>query len=102
MASLIQALNHAAQQWWVYVFHATWQGVLVAGFALALVYGLRRLPSPWRYALLMIALVKFVVPPVLGHKVGVFYWAGPVVVTPAGPATHPANSVRSAPPSATS
>jgi beta-lactamase regulating signal transducer with metallopeptidase domain/uncharacterized GH25 family protein len=80
------ALNSFADQWWPYVYHATWQAALVAVIAMALVYlpGLRRLPSPWRYAILLIALIKFAIPPILPanvSKLGVFYWVAPAVAS---------------------
>ncbi len=79
---MIQSLNQFADQWWVYTLHATWQAALVTVFILTIVWIFRRLPSPWRYALLLVALVKFSIPPILPDKIGrfgLFYWTAPAV-----------------------
>src|ERR1051325_1736431 len=82
---MINNVNHFADQWWLYIFHVTWQAAIVAAIALAAVYTFRRLPSPWRYAILLIALAKFAFPPIVTTRFGVFHWAGPAVVTARSP-----------------
>ncbi len=63
MNHIAELLNQAAQAWWVSVVHATWQSALVAGVILLAVWMARRLPSPLRYGLVLLVLVKFAVPP---------------------------------------
>lgn len=79
MNQLVDRLNSLAQTWWPYLFHATWQSTLVALAVLALVTVGRRWPSPLRYGLLVVALIKFAIPPLLSIPTGVFSNAGPVV-----------------------
>ena len=62
MNGLIDSLNRAAEAWWLYVAHLTWQGALVGAAVLGLVWLGRRWPSPLRYWLLVLAMVKFVMP----------------------------------------
>ncbi|MCA9436921.1 MAG: M48 family metalloprotease, partial [Candidatus Omnitrophica bacterium] len=87
MTDLIQTLNSLGDTWAVHLFHATWQSTLVAVILLAIVALGRRLPSPLRYGLLLIALLKFAVPPMLSLPTGLFAWAPPpqavAVYTPA-------------------
>lgn len=54
----------AASTWWSVGAGAVFQSTLVAAVVLAIVQIGRRLPSPFRHALLVIALLKFAVPPV--------------------------------------
>ncbi len=68
----VASINEIAESWRVYVWHAGWQGTLVAGVILAVVYGLRRAPSPLRYGLLLVALFKFAMPPLLTVPTGLF------------------------------
>lgn len=72
----ISGLNDAAEHWWQYVFHATWQASAVVLIAFALIAVVRRLPATWQYGLLIIALLKFAAPPFLTAKVGAFHWVG--------------------------
>ena len=65
MTSAIEAINHAAGTWWNFVAHATWQSSLLAVIFLAVVRLGRRWPAQLRYALVVIALMKFAVPPTL-------------------------------------
>ncbi len=66
------SINEIAESWQMYVWHAGWQGTLVAGIILAVVYGQRRAPSPLRYGLLLVALLKFAMPPLLTIPTGLF------------------------------
>jgi beta-lactamase regulating signal transducer with metallopeptidase domain len=81
MHPLILNLNGAAAIWWRYVFHATWQASLVSIGALALARVFRRWPAPLRAALLLIALLKFLAPPMLPSPVGLFPAAEPIAVS---------------------
>ena len=71
MNAIIDLLNQVAPSWLFNVFHATWQSTLVA-LALMLLIALgRRWPAPLRYSLLLLALIKFAMPPLLAIPVGV-------------------------------
>ena len=63
MNALPDAVNRLGDLWWPLVLHATWQGALVGAVVLAVVTWGRRIPAPLRYGLLVLALVKFLVPP---------------------------------------
>ena len=67
-------LNAVSASWWSWVFHSSWQSALVGLVVVGVVWGLRRMPSPLRYGLLVVALVKFAVPPVIGVSVSVPGW----------------------------
>lgn len=67
---------------WLYLVHASWQSALVGIVVLTLVLVGRRWPAPLRYALLTVALVKFLIPPFLAISCGLFSWLGPRVVPP--------------------
>ena len=54
MNGYIDTLNQTAQTWWPYIWHATWQGSLVALVILVIVSLRRRWPSPLRYGLLLV------------------------------------------------
>ena len=53
--------------WGVHLLHATWQGVVVAIVLIALTRAMPRLSSRFRYALLLLALAQFALPPMLPH-----------------------------------
>jgi len=72
MDQVVDVLNRAAESWSPYVFHAMWQSSLIAIVVLAVVAAFRRLSSPLRYALLLIVLVKFAIPPMLAAPTGLF------------------------------
>ncbi|MGB2823084.1 MAG: M56 family metallopeptidase, partial [Phycisphaerae bacterium] len=83
MTSAVEAINHAAGTWWAFVAHATWQSSLLAVIFLAVVRLGRRWPAQLRYALVVIALMKFAVPPTLSLPTGLFSRLGPVIVVDA-------------------
>ena len=83
MNALIEASNHAAAHWWAYVVHATWQSSLLAAVVLLAVWAGRRWRAQLRYALVLVALVKFAIPPMLALPVGLFSRLGPAVALPA-------------------
>ena len=79
MNSMISILNEAAAIWWAYIPHAAWQATLAAAVLLLAVWLGRRWPSPLRYWLLLIALAKFAMPPMLSAPMGLFSRAWPAV-----------------------
>jgi len=79
MQLVLGELNHAADVWFHFVYHSTWQASLLAGIMLAVVAVGRRWPSPIRYWLLMLALCKFALPPMLSLPTGLFSQMGPTV-----------------------
>ncbi len=83
-------LNQAAAAWWPQVAHATWQNALVAAILLAIVWFGRRWPSTWRHALLLLAVLKFAIPPTLSLPTGLLSHAGPQFA--AVPAIAPAST----------
>ncbi len=85
MPPLLPLLNDAAAKWSPFVYHVTWQATLLAVLILAVVRLGRRWPSPLRYSLLVLALVKFALPPQLSMPTGLFTQMGPTVqAEPAG------------------
>ena len=91
MSDFVEALNRAADVWWPYVLHGTWQSSLVAVALLGVVYLGRRLPAQVRYGLILIALAKFAVPATLSMPTGLFSRFGPTVRVSA-PEAPPAES----------
>ncbi|HNU50213.1 MAG TPA: M56 family metallopeptidase [Verrucomicrobiota bacterium] len=88
MNVLIGWLNEASPVWWPYVMHAAWQGALVGVLLLGVVWWKRRWPALWGYGLLLVALIKFAIPPVLPAPTGIFSHLAPgvsrVQATPPG------------------
>jgi beta-lactamase regulating signal transducer with metallopeptidase domain/thiol-disulfide isomerase/thioredoxin len=76
---LLPLLDSAAATWFSFVYHVTWQASLLAVLALAVVLLGRRWPSPLRYWLLVLALAKFALPPLLSMPTGLFSHVGPAV-----------------------
>jgi beta-lactamase regulating signal transducer with metallopeptidase domain/thiol-disulfide isomerase/thioredoxin len=79
MQLLVAKLNSAAAIWFSFVSHVTWQASLLAVLLLAVVAVARRWPSPLRYWLLVLALAKFALPPVLSMPTGLFSQVAPAV-----------------------
>lgn len=73
---IITRANEWSQAWWQWVTHAGWQAATVCLVVLVVVALGRRWPAPLRYALLLVALVKFAAPPMLTLPTGVFSVAG--------------------------
>ena len=63
MNASVQVLNELSETWWSFVAHATWQSAVVGVLILVAVWLMRRRPAPLRYGLLVIALLKFAMPP---------------------------------------
>lgn len=59
----IQTLNQIAETWGSFVFHATWQSSIVCLILLGLAIAGKRWPTPVRYGILLVALIKFAIPP---------------------------------------
>jgi beta-lactamase regulating signal transducer with metallopeptidase domain len=81
MNAFTLALDRAAAEWWQAVFHVTWQASLLAALLMGVVFLGRRWSSPLRYSLLLLALVKFALPPMISLPTGLFSNVGPVVET---------------------
>ncbi|MBD3268341.1 hypothetical protein GF373_16870, partial [bacterium] len=71
MNALIQTLNNISPHWWDYIFHASWQSALIGLLLLALVWLGRKWSAPLRYGILLLALIKFLIPPMLSLPTGV-------------------------------
>jgi beta-lactamase regulating signal transducer with metallopeptidase domain len=77
-------VNSVSLAWWNYIVSGTWQAGIV-GLGLLLIVHLfgRRWPAPLRYALLVLALLKFACPPLLPVPTGLFtHFSPPRVVLP--------------------
>src|SRR5258708_24674058 len=85
MNAVIDAVNKLSVRWWDWVVPASWQSALVAVAIFALIWAGRRWPSPLRHGLLIVALLKFAMPPLLSLPVGLFTVAGPVWAAPRTP-----------------
>jgi beta-lactamase regulating signal transducer with metallopeptidase domain len=72
MNASINLLHRVADAWWSWVVYAGWQSALVGCVLLAVVAWGRRWPSQIRYWLLVIALLKFGVPPLWSAPTGLF------------------------------
>ncbi len=79
-------MNAVVDTWGRFVIHGAWQAAVVAVVALALVRLGRRWPAPIRYGLLLVALAKFALPPVLSSPTSLFSHWGPTAVTVEEPA----------------
>ena len=66
------SLNEFAESWSRFVWESSWQSAVVAAIAVVIVLSLRRFPARIKYAILVVALVKFVVPPFFATPTGVF------------------------------
>ena len=72
MNGTMNSVAGLAERWWFYVLHASWQSTLLAGVILALVWMLRRRSASFCYGLLLVALLKFAIPPALSFPTGLF------------------------------
>ena len=72
MNEMINSVNSASQIWAQLVVSLTWQSTLVAIVLIVFVLLAKRLPSPVRYAILLVALLKFASPPFLHAPSGIF------------------------------
>lgn len=81
MSQFVTQLNSVSATWFSFLSHAAWQATLLAALMLILVRLRRRWPSPLRYWLLVLALAKFGLPPLLSMPTGLFSQIGPAVET---------------------
>lgn len=72
MNGIAESLNGWSEVWATWVLLATVQSTLVAVVLLGLAALLRRKSSPLRYGILMVALLKFVAPPLVSVAPGLF------------------------------
>jgi beta-lactamase regulating signal transducer with metallopeptidase domain len=76
--NLIDVLNQFSDWWWSHLVSAFWQAGVVGAALLVLVLTLgKRWPAPLRYALLVLALLKFAFPPWLPVPTGVLSHVAP-------------------------
>lgn len=68
-----QAINHFANNWSDVVFHTNWQAGIVCLILLGLAIAGKRWPAPARHGILLIALMKFAIPPCIPIP-GFFDW----------------------------
>jgi len=81
MPQFVSELNSIAATWFSFLYHVVWQATLLAVLLLVIVRLRRRWPSPLRYWLLVLALVKFGLPPLLSMPTGLFSQFGAAVET---------------------
>lgn len=75
MTQLLKVLNQAAESWWNWTWNSTWQASLVALAVIAVLTWGKRWPASLRQALIIIALVKFILPPLAPFPTGLFsHW----------------------------
>jgi beta-lactamase regulating signal transducer with metallopeptidase domain len=74
---MIHAVNAAAESWFRYMTSAASQATLLALAMLLVVFIGRRMRPALRHALLLVALIKFAIPPALPFKTGLFSWLNP-------------------------
>ncbi|QDT24957.1 Thiol-disulfide oxidoreductase ResA [Gimesia panareensis] len=68
----VDTINSVADAWLFIVMHMVWQSTVVALLVLVVVCWKHRISANIRYALLMLALIKFVVPPFFAMPGGIF------------------------------
>lgn len=69
---MIEVVNSTAEIWFRYLASAGVQATLLAAILLGIVWSGRRWSPALRHALLMVALLKFVIPPTLSLPTGLF------------------------------
>lgn len=72
MSGTIEWLNDCGEAWMPIVLHGAWQSAAVGLFVLLIVRAGKRVSSPVLYGLLLLALVKFLVPPLADAPFGLF------------------------------
>lgn len=72
-------MNGLVDAWGFWGFDAAWQAAAVAAVILAVVWLGRRWPAPIRYGLLLVALAKFALPPIVSLPMSPFSHWGPEV-----------------------
>lgn len=72
MNQFIETLNRSSESWAHFVWHSSWQSALLASFVIVIAIAFRRLPATLRYSMLVVALIKFAVPPFFASPTGAF------------------------------
>ena len=72
MMNLPDWINSLSEPWAQQIGHAAWQSAIIGLVAILFVHYASRIPSQIRYAILLVALAKFAVPPTLSLPTGVF------------------------------
>ena len=72
MNAAIDSINSVSQDWAQFAVSSTWQSTLVALVLIAFVVWAKKLPSPVRYGILLVALLKFASPPFFDAPSGIF------------------------------
>jgi ankyrin repeat protein/beta-lactamase regulating signal transducer with metallopeptidase domain len=85
---MIHLINGIAEPWFRYIASATLQATLLALFVLGLLQLGRRWTPAWRYAFMMLALCKFVIPPMLFLPTGLFSRIQPQQLAESAPPLH--------------
>ena len=70
MDSIIQLANRCADAWWPYVAGTTWQASVVAGLIILAIGMSRRMPARLQSCLILVAFLKFVIPPMAPGPLG--------------------------------
>ena len=78
MNPIVESVNSAAEIWWRWIVSASWQAAVVGGLLLTIVWLSRRWSSHVHYGLLLVALIKFAVPPLWSSPTGLLTHIGPV------------------------
>jgi len=68
----VSFLNQIGETWCNVFWHASWQSALLVLLALLFVFVFRRTSAVFRYSILVLALLKFLIPPFLSVPSGVF------------------------------
>lgn len=84
MNSAISTWNTTAESWWYWIVSAGWQSAVVGLLLLCAVAVARRWSSPVRYGLLLVALLKFAMPPLWSLPTGLLTHAVPAQSTVTG------------------
>ena len=71
-----EIMNAVVNAWGFWLFHAAWQAAFVAAVILLVVWLGRRWPAPIRYGLLLVALAKFALPPIVALPTSVLHSLG--------------------------
>ena len=72
MNAFISRLDSWSLHWWNWIVQSGWQAGIVALVVVGLITVGRRGPSPLRHALLLVALLKFALPPMVALPTGLF------------------------------
>jgi hypothetical protein len=68
----LRTLNDWAVSWWQTMGPAAWQAAVVGSIALVAIAFGRRWPAPLRHGILVLAMIKFALPPFAAVPLGIF------------------------------